>query len=208
MSAKTRIQRPKDELKKELVEQLQLLEHACTVFDSGMEAAGKYIALTLRLLLHEHRHSRGLLHQLGMRDKIVFIDTAGPLSPRNLLPECNLVALRMTGQEARYIPVGKPPRPERKLAFAKWWNIEVLKDTEGRKFSRGELIRHVADTDGGAHVDPLLDEAYMAISRSNSLGWVFTNGDIERALEGRAELVCMRQIAYEVLGSIKHCHSL
>lgn len=197
-----RLQRPNVELKRELVEQLQLLQHACRTFDEGLEAVGKHIALTLRLLLHEHRHSRALLHQLGIRDRIRFKDTAGPLDPRNLLPECNLVALQMNSSGGRYIPVGEPPRPDHRVSFATWWNADVFKDNQGRKFSRGKLILHVADTDGGAHVDPALDEAYMAISRSNSLGWMFTNGNIEKALEGRPELACMRQIAFELISSL------
>lgn len=198
-----RLQRPKDELTKELLEQIQLLQHACRAFDDGLEAVGKHIALTLRLLLHEHRQSRALLHQLGIRDRVAFRDTAGPLNPQNLLSECNLVALQMNMSGGRYIPVGSAlPRPVRRLPFNKWWNTDVLKDNRGRKLSRGELIRHVSDTDGGAHVDPALDEAYMAISRSNSLGWVFTTGNIEKALEGRPELACMRQIAYELLSSL------
>ncbi|HET9743268.1 MAG TPA: hypothetical protein VFQ00_11000 [Terriglobales bacterium] len=198
-----RKQRPKNELQRELCEQLELLKNACESFDRGLEAAGKHIALTLRLLLHEHRNSRALLHQLGLRDKTSFLDTAGPLDPRNLLPECRLVVMQMGNARSRYIPaMGILPNQSGKLPFAKWWNSEVLKDKNGHRFTRGQLVLHVADTDGGAHADPELDEAYMAISRSNSLGWNLCVGDIETPLEGRPELACMRQIAHEVLASL------
>jgi hypothetical protein len=70
-------------------------------------------------------------------------------------------------------------------------------------FSRQELINNIANTDGGAHVDPKLDEAYMELSRANSLGWVFGNGNLEEAFKGRPELACMRQITYEVLITLK-----
>jgi hypothetical protein len=53
MARNKRVSRPKDELKRELVEQLSLLRHACETFDRGMEAAGKHIALTIRVLIHE-----------------------------------------------------------------------------------------------------------------------------------------------------------
>ena len=33
--------------------QLQLLEASCRSYDSGMEAAGKHIALSIRLLVHQ-----------------------------------------------------------------------------------------------------------------------------------------------------------
>ena len=61
---------------------------------------------------------------------------------------------------------------------------------------------NVADTDGGAHVDPELEEAYMAISRENSLGWFFGDGNTTSAVERRPEQACMRQIAHEVLSTI------
>jgi hypothetical protein len=63
-------------------------------------------------------------------------------------------------------------------------------------------VLNVADTDGGAHVDPELEEAYMAISRENSLGWFFSNGTVTAPAGGRPELACMRQIAHELLSTI------
>lgn len=89
-----------------------------------------------------------------------------------------------------------------RVPFVNWWNDPVLKDNRGHTFCRRDLVRHVADTDGGAHVDPELDEAYMALSRGNSLGWFFGNGDVVSALEGRPELACMRQIAHELLSTV------
>lgn len=204
MSKRKRVQRPKEELKRELAEQLQLLRHSCELFDSGLEAAGKHIALSLRVLVHQHGQSRALLDQLGLRS-MRFLDSAGPLKPRNLLSEFNLVAIRVTNSGARYVPLvatGSLPRPMQRISFVEWWNNPVLKDDSGRTFCRRELVLHVADTDGGAHVDPELDEAYMALSRANSLGWEFRAGDIVKALDGRPELACMRQLAHEVLSTI------
>ncbi|HXZ27988.1 MAG TPA: hypothetical protein VEG08_08325 [Terriglobales bacterium] len=199
--AKKRLQRPKDELKRELVEQLTLLRNACQGFDEGFEALGKHIALVLRVLVHEHGQSRALLAQLNIRPAR-FVDSAGPLNPRNVLSECNLVMQKFGASGGQYLPVMDPPIPMRPIPFADWWNNPVLKDKGGRAFSRGELVLHVCDTDGGAHVDPELDEAYMALSRANSLGWQFSNGSIVKALNGRPELACMRQIAHEVLTTI------
>jgi len=70
-------------------------------------------------------------------------------------------------------------------------------------FCRRDLILNVADTDGGAHVDPDLDEAYTDLSRKNSLGWMFFVGNIEETFIGRPELACMRQIAEEVLITLR-----
>jgi len=75
------------------------------------------------------------------------------------------------------------------IPFVQWWNDPVLKDQQGRTFNRRELILNVADTDGGAHVDPELDEKYMELSRKNSLGWIFTRANIQKAFRG-PELAC------------------
>jgi len=204
MAKPNRVERPKDELKRELIEQLQLLRRSCQAFDNGLEAVGKHISLSLRVLLHDHRQSRALLDQFGFRSGR-YLTSAPPLNPRNLLTECNLVAMQASSTGARYLPLiatGGGPMPLQRIPFVNWWNDPVLKDNKGRTFCRRELVLHVADTDGGAHVDPELDEAYMAISRENSLGWVFCNRDTENPVEGRPELVCMRQIAHELLSTL------
>ena len=205
MARKSRVARPKGELERELQEQVELLEHACRSFDSGMEVIGKHIALSLRVLLHHRGQSQALLEQLGLRGGY-FYDSAGPLNPRNLLPECNLVLMRLGPAGAKYLPLvaaGEPPIPPKLVPFADWWNEPVLKDGKGRLLSRRELVSNVADTDGGAHVDPELDQAYMELSRNNSLGWVFQGNDETEPLKGRSELACMRQIAHEVLLTLR-----
>lgn len=207
MAKRKRVQRSKDDLKKELKEQISLLQSACERFDSGLEAIGKHIALSLRVLLHHHGQSRSLLEQLGLRD-VKYYDTAGPINPKNLLSECNLVAFQLSDSGGRYIPLAATGGGPfiRKIGLVEWWNEPVLKDQQGRVFNRRELILNVADTDGGAHVDPELEEAYMDLSRNNSLGWLFGDGKIEKALEGRAELACMRQIAHELLMTLKEIY--
>lgn len=202
-NVRSRVKRPKSDLVRELQEQIALLRDACSRFDSGLEAVGKHIGLSLRVLLHEHGSSRSLLDQLKFRDSW-FYDSAGPLYPNNLVPECNLVALKVDGKGGSYIPLiaasgGGPPRPYLQIPFAQWWNRPVCKDAYGARFNRQELISNVVNTDGGAHVDPVLDAAYEQFTRQNGLGWVIRRGDIQVALAGRPELACMRQIAHEVL---------
>lgn len=201
----TKTKRTKDDLMQQLHDQLELLRMGCEHFDAGKEVAGKHIALNLRVLLHQTKTSHSLLQQLGLRDGY-FIDTAYPLNPKNVLTECGLTAIRLTGGEgARYLPHvlnGGGTVSSRKIQFADWWNNPVIKDNRGRKFSRRELVLNVSNTDGGAHVDPELDEAYMELSRKNSLAWLFNLGDgVQRDMTG-PELACIRQIAHEVLSTL------
>jgi hypothetical protein len=220
MSKKKRVQRPKEELQRELVEQLGLLRHACEQYDRAMESIAKYISLNIRVLVHEHRQSRALLDQLGLRT-IRFVDSAGSINHQNLLPEHRLLSIQITvGGVARYIPsirsADDVTRPMRAVRFQDWWNDPVIKDADRRLFCRRDLVLNVADTDGGAHVDPELEEQYMALSRQNSLGWesfsggasipLFRNAAVTGQavpLQGRPELACIRQIAHEVLCTIQ-----
>lgn len=83
--------------------------------------------------------------------------------------------------------------------FDQWWNCEVVRDLKGLTFCRRELILDIANTDGGAHVDPGLEERYLEFSRKNSLGWNFSaNGKDWQAIPS-PHLACMRQISHEVL---------
>ncbi|HKW77096.1 MAG TPA: hypothetical protein VJN64_16305 [Terriglobales bacterium] len=205
MPKRNRVQRPKDELKRELAEQLHLLRLSCEAFDRGIEAVGKHIALSIRVLIHQHGQSRALLDQLKAHPDY-FLDSAGTLRTENLLTEFPLLSMQLSSAgNGRYVPTiagGNLPEPMRPLRFPDWWGNPVLRDNKRRTFSRRDLVLHVADTDGGAHVDPELDQAYMEISRNNSLGWVLTKGDMTQALDGRPELACMRQIAHEILSTI------
>jgi hypothetical protein len=199
-----RVPRPKGELHKELNEQLSLLAHACQSFDNGLESIAKHIALSLRVLLHQHGQSQSLLEQLGLRSKR-FMDTAFDLNPRNLLTECPLTIMQLSAGEAKYLSLcqaGGGPRGFRWVTFPEWWNNSIIKDDKGRFFNRRQLILNVANTDGGGHVDPTLDEDYMDLSRNNSLGWVITQGDIQKPFPPPV-MACIRQIAHELLETLR-----
>ncbi len=204
-----RVARSKEDLRQELVDQLGLLRSSCEAYDNGTEAAGKYIALTLRVLLHVTKNSRALLDQLGMRSGR-FLSSAPSLNRKNLLSECNLVSIEIKNGESKYIPlvtIGGGPFSLQPVQFVSWWSEPVLKDRYGKFFSRSELVLNISNTDGGAHVDPELDEAYMALSRENSFGWVVDSGDKVSAISGRIELACMRQIAHELQSTLHRYHS-
>ena len=204
MTRNHRRARPASDLRRELQDQVTLLAHACKSFDSGLKASGKHIALSLRVLLHHHGKSQALLQQLDLRSSL-FMDTAGDLNPNNLLTDCPLCLTRLSSAGAEYLALceaGGGPLAPRWISFTDWWIKHVIKDNKGRYFNRLEIVTNVADTNGGAHVDPELDDAYMALSRENSLGWIFTSGGISIPMGG-PELPCVRQIGHEVLETLK-----
>lgn len=207
--------RSKADLYRELGDQIVLLNHSCSSFDAGLEPVGRHISVSLRVLLHHKNRSRALLEQLGIRNGN-YIDSAGPLDEKNLAPECNLVLAQAISagvfQPATYVACcqagGGFKRPI-STPFTQWWTRPVLKDAAGKRFSRLDLVSHVADTDGGAHVDPTLDAEYEEMSRVHGLGWNFGSGPFEPPpglvfkMRGRLELCCVRQIAWELIETLK-----
>jgi hypothetical protein len=199
MTKRQRVTRSTADLKKEFADQLTLLRASCIAYDDGLEAAGKQIALTLRLLLYSRGQSRALLDQLGYRNNR-FLSTGRP----SQVPNCHhMQCVKITsGPHApKWMPRGVDWGNTKKralLPFPEWWGQMILSDDIGNEFTRMSLVQNVADTDGGAHVDGDLDESYMRMTRDKTIR-IEVNG---MAPEGRIELACMRQIAYEVVATI------
>jgi hypothetical protein len=208
MSRKDRVPRPDGDLNQQLIDQLVLLRADCASYDNGLEASGKRIAVSLRILLHHQGQSKALLEQLNLRQG-VFYSSAEPIPDHKGLEITG--ALHLVGynfnwetSRARVFPlVNANDLPWYRIFFFSWWEDRVLIDTQGRGLSRKTLVLNVADTDGGAHVDPSLDAVYRGISRERTLEFarmVVPGGVAE--IEGRIELACMRQIAHELLKTL------
>ena len=60
------------------------------------------------------------------------------------------------------------------------------------------MIRSVANQDGGAHVDPTLEEAYHRLVNEYTWGLVGTGSDGSQDIGG-VEGVFLRQMAWEIL---------
>lgn len=204
MSKPPRLPRPKADIEDALKDQLQLLRIACENFDNGVDAAGIQIATILRVMLHATKTSRALLDQLGYR-KGRFYSTGPEYNARNMANSFPLLTMVFGTNGGFYAPkifVAQSNAP-RLVQFVDWWGETIIKDGNGNRFSRMSLVGHVANTDGGAHVDPGFDSDYRSLSRENSLGMMFKSSTKNVALAGRPHLACMRQIAHEVLCTIQ-----
>lgn len=203
------IPQSKSELESHLREQLGFLKTSAFLFDLGDLAEAKRIATSIRVLLHNTRNSHSLLDQLNLKN-ISFLNTSLEYNSRNkkfFFGMCN-VEIELNDDKVligRCAPfLGNIPKGVncKKLLFSKWWNQVVIADSKNNAFSRMELILSLANKDGGAHVDPALPARYRALTRENSLGFsVGTNG-VNTPIIG-FELATVRQIAYELVGSIK-----
>ena len=84
-----------------------------------------------------------------------------------------------------------------------------MKDQEGNEFSRKSLVLALANKEGGAHVDPESDDAYIAVVHSNSLGVhdVLPDGTF-RPAESNPIFGSVRAISHEVIVSLKQQQAL
>lgn len=86
--------------------------------------------------------------------------------------------------------------------FDTWWGGTIFKDTKGNILTRRDLVLSLANKDGGAHVDPSLDEVYAKISRYNALGLLVGHGNIWTSVK-HLERPSVRQVAHEVLKTLE-----
>ena len=205
-----KVPQSKTELQHHLEQQVGFLCRSSEAFDAGHEDEAKRLAVVMRTLLHDTKNSESLLRQLDLLPDLLFYDTASPINPRNLAATDGLTFMHLSvspsaGAEAVYEAPLDSPRPDSSSAlrgFSDWWNRPVIKDSRGSQFSRRDLVLNVADRDGGAHVDPTLDEEYVALTRDNSMGWTFGQGDETPKSFPPPHLASIRQVAHEVLATL------
>jgi hypothetical protein len=191
-----------DELKIHLQDQLDLMARSCSYFDKGAKAEIKRIAQALRILLHDTRHSKSLLGQLGKK-RLLFVDSAMTQHPMNFLGMTGLCALVMSPPPPRYVASACTPfeMDHWMIPFETWWRDTVISvPSESYSISRSALVLARADQDGGAHVDPRLEEWYYRTSRENVGGMSAIDGsDLGSYVDAS-----IRQIAFEVEHSISY----
>lgn len=184
-----------------LGEQLDFLKLSCTSFDKGFEGEIKRLAVSVRVLVHDTGESKSLL-SLTNKKNINFIDTSEPYDDKNILSHSALVQIHMSKHGAKPKAHLDDDIKPTGIGFDAWWNGIVLVDAEKNEFSRKDIVLYLANKDGGAHVDPEIDEKYHALRNKNSLGWITVLGD-GREIAGEDHVpATMRQIAHELIKSL------
>ncbi|CAM3837729.1 hypothetical protein [Deinococcus frigens] len=211
------------DLENHLREQLHFLEASCTSFDAGHVMEHKRIAQTLRILLFDGnpskrkhtRQTRSLLNHLGVKEKLTYINTADPFDENNLAPHTGLLLIQeidgriaYTASLDTHIAIRNP-----RTSFQLWWDEIVLRQADmpfpPPKFrqhdrialTRGDIIKSVADQDGGAHIDSELNEPYANLAHQDALGYFGIRSSAEGTEHhplGNPIPPTLRQIALEV----------
>jgi hypothetical protein len=203
----TKVDQTIADLENHLKEQISFLQASTDAYDAGFKGEAKRLSVVIRVLVHDTSHSKSLMNLLGIKS-INFLDTSYDYDPRNLLSFAGLVMIRKFPGGAEFVPRCKlPPKPKGEpikfVPFDDWWNKVVVVDNQKNKFKRCDLVLSLSNKMGGAHVDPKLDAAYVALTRNKTLGWRYWDGNEEGDIVP-VELASVRQIAHEVLLSLKN----
>lgn len=145
---------------------LSHLEELCEAFDKGNPNRGRQISAVLRRLLGDG--DSALLQQVGLQDH-PFEDTAGHVGRGMPYGLCSLLHTGIGKEAVYYVPRGAADPPPVKRHFREWWPMPVFSEPRGLTLSRSQMVTHVANKDGGVHVDRKIPEGYWRISRMNSL---------------------------------------
>jgi len=189
-----------------LRDQIGFILSSAASYDNGFEGEAKRLAIAIRILVHDTNRSISLLAQLGKRN-IPFYDSANPAHPENLLSTHRLIMVKISTQGGEFeapLDNGPPSRSTtKKIGFERLWRTDIVfKDKLGSTFSRKDIILSFADNEGGAHIDPLLDQSYAQLSRFNSLGWKHVVNEVKKDFPSPVP-PSVRQIAHEVLKTLK-----
>lgn len=190
------------ELQAHLDEQLQFIEASTASFDAGFESEAKRLAVAIRVLLHDTPQSHSLLGQLGLKSG-TFLDSALPYDPNNPASYHGLISFGGTSKKIDYQAHLDEAPSSKRVPFEDWWTSPVIADQKDQIFCRRDIILTASNQDGGAHVDPKLDDAYAALSRHNSLSSFGMKVDGSAVPIPNPERATIRQIAHEILKSLK-----
>lgn len=199
----SKISRDFNSLNELLYEQLHYLRTSCKLFDDGQSIEAKRIATSIRVLLHDTSHSKSLLVQTLQKDNLLFLDSSigSPFSGSQLSYEgLSYLSVGLSG--SKFVPVldDTPITPQRRK-FEQWWNRVIIRTNSSGMFSRKDIILYLANKDGGAHVDPEIEEKFYKLQKIESTGWTTISGGTSKTIMG-IELVSARQIGHEILRTL------
>jgi hypothetical protein len=183
-------------------------------YEAGHTDEARRMALTVRVLLHDTDCSVSLLTHLGLKGKLTFYDTASEVDPHQAGTHLSLLVLLFTAAPGRS-PQSKfearlddqPTSPKEEMQpFDEWWDTTVIRDDQGNRYSRRDIVLTLADQDGGAHVDIEVSDKYLRLVAGQATGWRELQADQSEGLVEGLELATSRQIAHEVLVTLaRHC---
>lgn len=186
------------QLHEKLQEQIYFLRSSAEALDAGVHFEAARIAATIRTLVHQTSSSHALLGQMGLRDRMQFLDQSirgrqffrdglfevaieveyenGTRELMPVSPQDGLADIHMIMGVRTYVPVFRnPDTPTKFVPFDDWWTSEFIDISSTKKMSRRELVLEVANRDGGSHIDPRGTTAAYSKFRKEGHGMRWSN---------------------------------
>lgn len=198
MEETVRIKRDRTELLEAFNEQLARLRLYAELYDAGDFNIAKEMAVKLRVLFYNSNTSKSIVKQLKL-DRIEYLDTGQTYNPRLANTFHGLASIRFKNIQI-YLEPKLEKHSGKMVDFHNWWESKkVIVDKFKKSFTRKELVRELANTDGGAHVDPGINKDYFELSRNNSINWTVGRTDGTQGPINNPVYPSIRQIVYETL---------
>ncbi len=173
-----------EDLIEHLRDRVGFLQSSAESYDVGNHREALRLATAARVLLHDTTQSQSLLNLLDVKLSLDFVNTGMPVPETKgstfvgaVLAPVVMGGPSALGPEYR-AQLGNAPRME-SLPFHRWWKATVIGTHEGT-FTREDVVRALANKDGGVHVDPKLPTKYANLRK---LGVGFTFRQIAFELE-------------------------
>ena len=190
-----------------LSRQLHFLERSCEAYDEGYTDESIRMATQIRVILNPGgKKSRSLLQHLNSSRIPLLTTSEGAPERPDLSEYVGMISFRFSsdGQDAtgKYYPGLDNALHREYIAADQWWKQVVL-FTNGTRYSREAIVRDTANKEGGAHVAATLTPEYERLTTPGVIGeLVEVSGEVEtRTPIPEVHLVCIRQMAYELLNS-------
>ena len=198
-----------EELDTHLRRQLRFLITSCYAYDQGDFAECVRIAIALRIIFYQSFTSKALLPRTSLAAIKLFSSVLRARAINETGPYTPLCALQY-GTTMTYIPKIDSERLTILSVDAWWEQAIIISSHNSHCLSRKQLVKSVANKDGGAHVDDAPDQASFAIREENALGWMhFSGGNGGVPMQDlNIESASLRQIAHEVLRSVYSDYSV
>ncbi|TIL30046.1 hypothetical protein [Mesorhizobium sp.] len=182
-------------------EQMAALRTSAKAYDEGSKWEAKRLAACVYILVQDKGRAVSMFTQMGMKEHLEFVSSAGPLKPGNFAPEFPLAVLVPSQSSAEYVPrcTWYSIMECRAFPFELWWEQPILQ-ANNEILTRKTLVLSLRDQDGGAHFDSSLDPIYRGFATEHKGGFFIVHAD-----DGRREdmplgphFASMRQIAWEI----------
>jgi len=217
MLKKGEVQRDPNDFIESLIEQVEFLVDACDKYDHGKFNYSKQLAMHIRVLVHQTSDSTSLLTLLQKQKTMKFGSTAS--FPKNAIFFLSLVfptdiKINNTDDSPHIEHVYLPSLNTNKEVYSKWvdfntWWYQKIIISDQLTFTRAEMIKYMANKDGGAHVDKNVVEKYYKISKATSSMFYSSDKSLLEDPYQQGEpfkylhFGVVRQIAHELILSLK-----